>query len=62
MKSMFFSDKKVTFRAASQGGSLERVKAWSMERDMRRVLVIEDDAGTAEQVVDCLRAGLRDLL
>src|SRR5262252_6525593 len=56
MKSMSFSDKKVTFRAASQGGSSEQ-KAWSMEHDTRRVLVIEDDADTAEQVVSCLRAG-----
>ena len=57
MKSMFFSDKKVTFRAPSPEASSEQMEARSMKRDTRRVLVIEDDPVTAEQVVDCLRTG-----
>jgi two-component system, OmpR family, response regulator len=51
MNSVFLTDKNVSFRA----GPLKASSKLGMERNARRVLIIEDDRDTAEHLVDSLR-------
>jgi len=55
MKSVYLADKNVSFRRARPEGSFQQRGAPRMDRNARRVLVIEDDPDTAAQLVDCLR-------
>jgi two-component system, OmpR family, response regulator len=55
MKSVYLTNKKVTFHATRMGEYSKQLETGLMERNARRVLVIEDDRDTAEQLVDCLR-------
>src|SRR5215470_6481814 len=55
VKSVYLADKNVSFRRDPPEGSFQQREAPRMDRNARRVLVIEDDPDTAEQLVDCLR-------